>query len=70
MVKDRPVNAGDADLIPGLGKIPWSRKWQLTSVSLYGKSHGQRSLVGYTPWGRKGSDTTEQLSTHNNVLRN
>ena len=35
------------------GKIPWRRKWKPTSVFLPGKSHGKRSLVGYTPWGRK-----------------
>ena len=45
-------------------KIPWRRKWQHTPVFLTGKFHGQRSLVGYSPWGRKESDTTEQLSTH------
>jgi len=38
---------------------PWSRKWQLTPVFLLGKSHGQKSLVGYNPWGNKESDTTE-----------
>ena len=42
-------------------KIPWRRKWQPTSVFLPGKSHGQRSLVGYSPWGCKESYTTEQL---------
>ena len=36
---------------PSLGKIPWRRRWQSTSVLLPGKSHGQRSLVGYSPWG-------------------
>ena len=45
---------------PWVGKIPWRRKWQLTSVFLPGESHGQRSLVGYSPWGRKESDTTEK----------
>ena len=39
----------------------WRRKWQSTPVLLPGKSHGQRSLIGYSPWGRKESDTTEQL---------
>ena len=39
-------------------KIPWSRKWQPTPVLLPGRSHGQRSLVGCSPWGRKESDTT------------
>ena len=47
---------------PWLWKIPWSRKWQPTPVSLPGKSHGQRSLVGYSPWGRKESDVTQRLS--------
>ena len=41
------------------GKMPWRRKWQPTPVFLPGKSHGQRSLVGYSPWGRKESDTTD-----------
>ena len=45
-----------------VGKIPWRRKCQPTPVFLPGKSHGQRSLEGYSPWGRKESDTTEQLS--------
>ena len=35
------------------------RKWQPTPFSHSGESHGQRSLAGYSPWGRKGSDTTE-----------
>ena len=34
-------------------KIPWRRKWQHTPIYLPGKSHGQRSLVGCSPWGRK-----------------
>jgi len=36
-----------------VGKIPWRRKLQTTPVFLPGKSHGQRSLVGYSPWGHK-----------------
>ena len=40
-------------------KISWRRKWQPTPVFLPEKSHGRRSLVGYSPWGRKESDTTE-----------
>ena len=40
----------------------WSRKWQSTPVFLPGKSHGQRSLEGYSPWGRKELNTTEWLS--------
>ena len=42
------------------GKIPWRRAWQPTPVFVTGKSHGQRSLVNYSPWGRKESDMTEQ----------
>ena len=42
----------------------WRRKWQSTPVLLPGKSHGQRSLVGYSSWGHKESDTTEQLHFH------
>ena len=44
---------------PWVRKIPWSRKWQPTPVFLPGKSHGERSLAGYSPWGHKESDTTE-----------
>ena len=44
-----------------------SRKWQPTPVFLPGKSYGQRSLVGYNPWGHKESDTTERR-THTGHL--
>ena len=40
------------------------RQWHPTPVLLFGKSHGRRSLVGCSPWGRKESDTTEQLPFH------
>ena len=46
-----------------VGKIPWSRKWQLTPVFSPGKFHGQRSLAGYSPWGPKESDMTESTYT-------
>jgi len=39
--------------------FPWRRKWQPSPVFLLGEFHGQRSLVGYSPWGRKELDTTE-----------
>ena len=48
---------------PWVRKIPWRRKWQPTPVSLSGEAHGQKSLVGFSLWGHKESDTTEQLST-------
>ena len=38
---------------PWVRKIPWRRKWQPTPIFLPGKSHGQRSLASYTPWGHK-----------------
>ena len=44
-------------------KIPWRRKWRPILVFLPGKSHGQRSLVGYSPRGHKESGMTEQLTT-------
>ena len=44
-----------------VGKFPWRRQWHSTPVLLPGKSHGWRSLVGYSPWGHKESDTTEWL---------
>ena len=50
-------------LDPWVRKIPWRRKWQPTPVFLPRKSHGQRSLVGYSPWGHKESDTTEHAHT-------
>ena len=46
---------------PWVRKIPWRRKWQPNPVFLPGESHGWRSLVGYSPWGRKHSEKTEQL---------
>ena len=49
---------------PWVRQIPWRRKWQPTPVLLPGKSHGQRSLVGCSPWGRKESNMTEQLHFH------
>ena len=64
MVKNMIASAGDAgDMIPGLGRSlgwedPWRRKWQPTPVFLPGKSHGQRSLTRYSPWGHKESDRT------------
>ena len=42
----------------------WRRQWQPTPVFLPGKSHGQRNLVGYSPWGHEESDTTERLHFH------
>lgn len=74
--------------LPATQEMQWSRgrslgqedpleeEWQPTSVFLPGKLHGQRSPVGYSPWGRKVSDTTEHTLLHYygrsvfNILRN
>ena len=48
---------------PWVRKMPWIRKWGVTTVFLDGKSHGQRSLVGYSPKGLKESNTTEWVNT-------
>ena len=55
---------------PWVRKIPWSRKWQPTPVFLPGEFHGQRSLAGYSPWGRKVLATTEhsQIRSFNRQL--
>ena len=65
MVNNLPTNAGaagDTGSIPGSGRFPWRREWQPTPVLLSGEFHGQRSLAGYSPQGRKESDMTEQLT--------
>jgi len=62
VVKNPPDNVGDVKghgFDPWVGKIPWGRTWQPTAVFLPGESHGQRSLVGYSPWGCKELDMTE-----------
>ena len=56
--------ACNTEFNPWVGKIPWRRKWQPTPVFLPGEFHGQRSLVGYSPWGHKGSDMTATNTCH------
>ena len=53
---------------PWVRKIPCRREWLPTPVFWPGKYHEQRSLVGYSPWGCKESDTTEQLTLKFRVL--
>ena len=50
-----------------VGKIPWWRKWRPTPVFLPGKFQGQKSLVGYSPWGHDESDTSEWLHTQRHL---
>ena len=59
MVKNLPVQCRKPGFDPWIRKIPWRREQLPTSVFLPGEFHGQRSLAGYRPWGRKESDTTE-----------
>ena len=69
VVKDLPTNAGDVrdvSSIPESGRSPWKRAWQPIPVFLPGESHGQRSQVGYSPWGHTELALTEATkpSTH------
>ena len=70
MVKALPANAGDlkrCKFNPWVRKILWRRAWQPTPIFLPGESHGQRSLVGYSPWGHRELDMTEATEhTHTN----
>ena len=50
---------GDLGSTPGLGRFPWRRTWQSTPVFFPRESPGQKSLVGYSPWGCIESDTSE-----------
>ena len=52
-------NAGDPGLIPGSKRSPEGGHGNPLPVFLPGESHGQRNLVGYSPWGHKESDMTE-----------
>ena len=60
VVKSLPASAGDAGSVLASGICPEVGNWQPTPVFLPGKSRGQRSLMGYSPWGREESDATEQ----------
>ena len=64
-VKNPPTSAGDireVGLISGLGRAPGVGNGSPPPVFLPGKSHGQRSLAGYSPWDRKESERTEGLT--------
>ena len=66
VVKNPPANVGDIKRFgpdPWARKIPWRRAWQSTSAFLPRESHGQRSLVGYSPWGHKELAMTKAIST-------
>ena len=59
--KKSACSAGDLGSIPGSGRSPREDPLQYSFLK---NPHGQRSFVGYSPWDRKESDTTEQLNTH------
>ena len=61
--KESACNAGDLGLIPGLGRSPGGGHGKPLQYSCLENPHGQRSLVGYSPWDHKESETTEWLST-------
>ena len=52
-----------------VGKILWRKQWQPTPVLVPGKSHGRSSLVGYSLWGHKESDTTKRLHFHDSIRK-
>ena len=65
-VKNPPANTGDERVvgsIPGLERIPWSKKWQTMPVFLPRKFHRQRSLASYSSWGHRESCLTEPEHT-------
>ena len=67
VVKNLPASAGDSrehGFDPWVGKVPWRRAWQPTSVFLSGESHGQSNVAGYSPQSHKELDTLKQYSTH------
>ena len=64
VVMDLPASAEDAGSILGSGRSPGEGNGNPLQYSCLEKSHGQRILAGYSPWGRKESDTTEQVHFH------
>ena len=66
--KASACNAGDPGSIPGSGRSPGEGNGNPLQHSCLEKSHGWRSLTGYSPWGRKESDTTERLHFHFQVI--
>ena len=68
--KESACNAGDLGFNPWFGKIPWRGEWQPIPIFLPGEFHGQGSLVGYSPWGIKELEMTEQLTLSLHFKRN
>ena len=68
--KESSCNAEDLGSIPGLGKSPGGDHGNPFQYSCLENPYGQRSLVGYSPWGHKESDTTEWLSSAQHMAAN
>ena len=62
--KEAICNVGDLGSVPGLGRSPGGGHGNTLQYSCLENPHRQRSLAGYSPWGRNESDRAEQLSTH------
>ena len=67
--KESASNTGDPGSIPGSGRSPGRRKLQPTPVFLPGEPSGQRSLAGYTPWGRKGQIRLRDKTTIKELIK-
>ena len=62
--KESACNTGDLGSVPGLGRSPGGGHGHPLQYSCLENPHGQRSLMGYSPWGRKELDVSERLRQH------
>ena len=67
-IKHLSANAGDTGSIPGSGRFPAEGDGNPLPIFLPGKFHGQRSLEGYSPQGRRESDSTEHTQSLNRFI--
>ena len=65
--KESTCNVGDLGSIPGLGRFPGGGHGNILQLFLPGEFHGQKSLVGYSPWVHKELDMIERLSMHMSI---
>ena len=66
--KESACNVGSLGLIPGLGRSPGGGQGNPLQYFCPENPHGERSLAGFSPWGRRESDTTERLSAAQHIL--
>ena len=67
--KESACNVGDLGSIPGFGRSPGGGHGNQLQYSCLENPHGQRGLVGYSPWGHKESDTIKRLSTYTEIKK-